>query len=55
MFSNPYLTFKPYDVGTQKNRLNETILLRTHIIGFDLMIIEILCGKEFYTPPYLDF
>ena len=39
---------------TQKNRLNETILLSTHIIGFGGMIREVLCGKELYTPPYLD-
>ena len=28
-----YYPTKPYDVGTQKNRLNETIHLSTHIIG----------------------
>ena len=35
MFSNRYLTLKPYDVGTQNNRLSETILLITHIIGMN--------------------
>ena len=46
MFQNPYSTFKPYVVGTQKNRLSETILLSTHSIGFDLVIREILWGKR---------
>ena len=34
MFPNPYLTFKPYVVSTQENRLSETILLSTDNIGF---------------------
>ena len=33
-FQNPYFTLKPYVVDTQKNRLNETIYLSTHNIGF---------------------
>ena len=31
-----YPLTKPYDVGTQKNRLIETILLSTHIIGLEV-------------------
>ena len=54
MFSNPYLTLYPYVLGTQKNRLSETILLSTHNIGFALIIKEKLRGKELNTPPYLD-
>ena len=30
---NSYFTLKPYIVGTQKNRLSETILLSTHNIN----------------------
>ena len=41
-------------MGTQKNRLSETILLSTHNIEFALIIREKLWGKELNTPPYLD-
>ena len=33
-------------MGTQKNRLNEMILLSTYDIGFGWIIREILLGKE---------
>ena len=48
------MTFKPYDVGTHKNSLIETILLSTHNIAFKWVIREILCGKYHFAPPYLD-
>ena len=35
MLLNPYLTCKTYVVGTQKNRLSETILLSTNNIGLN--------------------
>ena len=38
LFSSQYLSqspTEPYDVGTQKNRLIETILLSTNIIGLE--------------------
>ena len=50
---NPYLTLKPYVVGTQKNRLSETILLSTHNMGLSGVIREIWMGKDQITPPYL--
>ena len=49
MPQNPYLTFKPYVVGTQKNRLSETILLDNHNIGFGRVIRKILLGKDLFT------
>ena len=36
MVQNPYSTLKPNVVGSQKNRLSETILLSTHNIGCGL-------------------
>ena len=36
-------------MGTQKNRLSETILLSTHILGFGWIIREIL-GKRALNP-----
>ena len=41
-------------MGTQKKRLNETIRLSTHIIGFGWAIRQILRAKEIYIPPYQD-
>ena len=41
-------------MGTQKNRLSETILLSTHNIGFALIMREKWGEKELNTPPYLD-
>ena len=41
-------------MGTQTNRLDETILLSTYIIGFDWIKREIFWGGELYTRPYLD-
>ena len=41
LFSPQYLSYYstyPYDVGTQNNRLTETILLSTHNIGFKVKI-----------------
>ena len=46
MFQNPSLTFKPYVVDTQKNRLSETIPLSTHNIGFGWVIIKLLWRKD---------
>ena len=54
MFLNPYLTLKTYVVGTQKNRLGETILLSTHNIGFDCVIREILLYKYQFSPSCRD-
>ena len=51
---NPYKASKPYVVGTQKSRLNETILLSTHIIGLGGILREIMLVKQLYTLPYLD-
>ena len=31
----PYYPIKPFNVGTQKNHLNETIILSTHNIGLE--------------------
>ena len=41
----PYLTLKPYVVGTQKNRLSETILLSIHNIWFARN-----CGEKSFIP-----
>ena len=35
-----YSSTKTYVMGTQKNRLNETVLLSTHNIMFKLMVTE---------------
>ena len=48
------MTFKPYGVGTQKNRLSKTILLSNQIRGICWKIREILWGKELNTPLYLN-
>ena len=39
-------------MGTQKNRLNETIISSTSNIGFAFIIREKLWEKELNTPPY---
>ena len=42
---NPYMAVKPYSVGTQKNRLSETILLSTHNLGFSGVIKQIFWAE----------
>ena len=49
LFSKQYLSYyptKPYDVGTQKNRLNETIHLSTHIVGLCCLIKSLEHAKR---------
>ena len=52
-FEKPYLTLKPYVVGTQKNCLSETILLSAHNIRFSGVMKEIWMGKDLFTPTCL--
>ena len=47
------MTYKPYIVCTQKNRLTYTIILNTNNIGFGWVIREILWRTDQFTPPYL--
>ena len=49
VFSHPYLSYdssKPYAVGTQKNRLIDTILLSTHNIGFWSQVMIWRCENK---------
>ena len=51
-----YFSTKTYVVGTQKNRLNETVLLSTQKHMFKLMdkkTITFLCSKIFLNWPYV--
>ena len=51
IFSRQYLSYdslKLYVVGTQKNRLIETVLLSTHNIGFDGHVIIWGCENSSY-------
>ena len=52
-YKKSYLTLKRNVVGTQKNRLSETIHLSTQNIGFDWVIREILGENSQYTAPFL--
>ena len=51
MVLNPYLTFLPYVVGTQKNS-DDSFEYPQH--RFCFIIREKLWGKELNTPPNLD-